>query len=124
MLAAGCATASLACQPGEPSTDCCIKKFPLSPMESCAASPSDVDRMLRLIAASLAVNEAAQTVNGVIEDDLVNDKDMPRWKQRCIDLYVACIDKKWLGSCYDCIRLCEGQQQWPQDKCRPRRKSE
>lgn len=44
-------------------------------------------------------------------------KKIPEWKRRCIDLYVRCQDEGWTGNCYDCFRYCEGQQQWPDDKC-------
>jgi hypothetical protein len=28
-----------------------------------------------------------------------------------------CKQEKWVGNCYDCIRRCEGQHEWPQDMC-------
>ncbi len=29
----------------------------------------------------------------------------------------------WMGSCYQCLRNCEGQQEWPFNQCRKRRKT-
>ncbi|HZI09443.1 MAG TPA: hypothetical protein VE153_03570 [Myxococcus sp.] len=52
-LASGCATAAAAsCRPGDSTMTCCIKKHPLSPAESCAASQKE-------ILAALMVLEAA-----------------------------------------------------------------
>lgn len=35
----------------------------------------------------------------------------------------CCIKNEgWMGSCYDCLRYCEGQQDWPFNKCRKRKK--
>jgi len=53
-------------------------------------------------------------------DEFINNRDMPEWKQRCIKFYVACVDRGWVGNCYDCIRYCEGQRKWPRKKCHPR----
>ncbi len=45
---------------------------------------------------------------------------IPEWKRRCLDLYVRCRDEwGWTGNCHDCFRYCEGQHQWPEDKCYP-----
>jgi hypothetical protein len=43
-VAAGCAAAL--CQPGEPSVNCCIKKFPLSPVESCGVTEAEALEVL------------------------------------------------------------------------------
>lgn len=98
---------------------CCIKKYPLHPLESCTASPSQVEQALRDIASAISVQSAVEDEDGKEAgvDAFANNKDLPRWKQRCIQLYVACVDEGWQGSCYDCIRTCEGQQDWPFDKC-------
>lgn len=98
------------CRPWDSSMVCCIKKFPLSPVESCAA----------------ASQEVLETLNGLKmamdAGDFANNAALPEWKQRCIRLFVDCQNEKWTGSCYDCLRYCEGQRDWPQDKCRPRKK--
>ncbi|WP_375768307.1 hypothetical protein NR798_42605 [Archangium gephyra] len=130
VLASSCAMGSLSltdCRPGEPSTNCCIKKFPLSPVESCAATVPEVDQvlgdMVLDMAAEPTADEAAQNAaDDSEEDDFANNKDLPEWKQRCIRNYVACkLRQNWIGPCYECLRRCEGQQEWPMAMCRPRR---
>jgi len=115
-FAAGCAAAL--CQPGEPSVNCCIKKFPLSPVESCAAT--EAEALIVLNGLRMAY-EAAQNAKDE-EDDFANNADLPEWKQRCIRSYVDCKNEGWMGSCYQCLRYCEGQQEWPFNQCRKRRK--
>ncbi len=101
-LATGCAAYALSCQPGEPSIDCCIKKFPLSPIESCNASLSDANRVLLTMAATIAAAEQDHSPEEV--DEFANNKDLPRWKQECIKNYSRCQTERWTGDCYDCIR--------------------
>ncbi|HYO74120.1 MAG TPA: hypothetical protein VEU33_49420 [Archangium sp.] len=121
-LVSGCAMA-MVCRPGDSTVDCCIKKHPLSPMEHCTATIADVNRVLREIAeTSIAVANANDDFNPddyVDSDEFANNQDLPAWKQRCIKFYVACIERRWTGNCYDCIRYCEGQQKWPRDECHP-----
>jgi hypothetical protein len=105
-LVSGCA-AAIACRPGDSTVDCCVKNHPLSALESCTANPSDVLRVLREI--SLRIED----------EDFENNKDLPEWKQECIKNYVHCMDERWGGPCYDCIRRCEGQHKWPLDMCPP-----
>jgi hypothetical protein len=110
---AGCA-ASL-CQPGEPSVNCCIKKFPLSPVESCGVTEAEALGVL----SGILVAAGAATAAGD-EDDFANNAHLPEWKQECIRNYVACKSRPgWKGPCYDCLRRCEGQQQWPFRMCSP-----
>lgn len=85
--------------------DCCIKKYPLSPLESCTATRSEVLRVLREI--SLRIED----------EEFENNEDLPEWKQICIKNFVRCADEGWKGSCYDCIRRCEGQHKWPEAMC-------
>jgi hypothetical protein len=106
-LVSGCA-AVIACRPGDSTVDCCIKKYPLSPLENCNASPPDVIRVLRDISSIIHMAE-----------ELEDTKDLPKWKQECISNYVSCVDDSWGGPCYDCLRRCEGQQKWPADMCPP-----
>lgn len=54
-LVVGCAAAA-PCLPGEPSVNCCIKKFPLTPEESCGVLAADA---LRLLEAMEAAGEIA-----------------------------------------------------------------
>lgn len=122
-LASGCAAASAAsCRPGDPTVACCIKKYPLSPAESCAASPAEIlENLMAMEAAFQATRHPGDEDED--EDDaaeFANNSHLPPWKQECIKGYVRCRRQKWTGNCYECIRLCEGQQQWPTDKCHPR----
>jgi hypothetical protein len=57
------------------------------------------------------------------EWDDSHNADLPEWKRRCIRTYGECQEDGWTGSCYACFRYCEGQQEWPIDKCY-RRKEE
>ncbi|WP_224368555.1 Wall-associated protein precursor [Hyalangium versicolor] len=50
-LASGCA-AAVPCLPGEPSVNCCIKKFPLTPEESCGVPADEALRLLEAMAAA------------------------------------------------------------------------
>ncbi|SEK74851.1 hypothetical protein SAMN05444354_102237 [Stigmatella aurantiaca] len=59
------------------------------------------------------------------EDDFANNAHLPEWKQECIRNYVACQNETdWQGPCYDCLRRCEGQQDWPFGMCWPLGKKE
>ena len=103
-LVSGCA-AAIACRPGESTVDCCIKKYPLTALESCTASRSDVSRVLRDVALKID------------DEDFENNEDLPEWKQECIKNFVYCVDDHWGGPCYDCLRRCEGQHKWPGEMC-------
>lgn len=83
--------------------------------EGCGVSSSEAADLLK---GAGAVHEATKKV-GESEQE-----GTPEWKQRCIDLYVNCKDDAWVGSCYECLRYCEGQRDWPLDKCRPRKQGE
>jgi hypothetical protein len=100
----GCA-AAMVCRPGDSTVDCCVKKYPLSALDSCTATPSDMLRVLRQISLRLD------------DEEFDNNKDLPEWKQICIQKYVRCMDEGWGTPCYDCIRSCEGQHEWPEDRC-------
>jgi hypothetical protein len=106
------------CKPGESSVVCCIKKFPTTAAESCGASATEVAEILN---GARVLNEAAKDAE-VGTDDFANNADLPEWKQQCIRNYVSCKSEGWTGDCYACIRYCEGQQEWPRDKCRERKK--
>jgi hypothetical protein len=115
VLTMSCAAGTLSvttCRPGEPSTNCCIKKFPLSPMESCGATLSEVDRVLGDMVLEMAAGDSE-------EDDFANNKDLPEWKQECIRGYSNCKEYGWTGNCYECLRFCEGQRAWPLATCGP-----
>ncbi|CAM3205982.1 DUF3795 domain-containing protein [Corallococcus soli] len=78
-----------------------MKTHPGSP-ERCGLTKFEAAGLLRALKAA---------------SDLAED-DMPDWKQACIDTYVLCQEEKWLGSCHDCFRSCQGQKEWPANKCR------
>lgn len=114
-VAAGCAAAL--CQPSEPSVNCCIKKFPLSPVESCGVTEAEA---LEVLNGLRMAYEAAKNA-GDDADDFANNAHLPEWKQECISNYVACkTQPDWTGPCYDCLQRCEGQQRWPFAMCSPR----
>jgi hypothetical protein len=115
LFAAGAAAAL--CHPGETSVACCIRKFPLSPIESCAATEVEA---LEVLNGLRMAYEAAKKAGGTA-DDFANNADLPEWKQECISNYVACkSEPDWTGPCYACLRRCEGQQRWPFAMCSPR----
>ena len=94
------------------SVSCCVQRNPGNP-EACGLSASEA---ASLMAGAKAAPESAQ------EWDDSHNASLPEWKQRCIRAYGDCQDFGWSGSCYDCLRYCEGQRQWPEDKCTPPRK--
>jgi hypothetical protein len=63
--------------------------------------------------------EAADSA--VQEWDDSHNADLPEWKRECIRFYGDCKDAKFTGPCYECLRRCEGQQEWPLDMCAPSR---
>lgn len=56
----GCAAslATMTCMPGEPSVNCCLKKFPLSPLESCGVPAVDARNLLRVMEMAGQIAEA------------------------------------------------------------------
>lgn len=114
------------CRPGDSSMVCCIKKFPLTPVESCGATVEEAAEVLRGIK---VLNEAAQqgeqaahaTDDEQETDEFAHNAHLPEWKQLCIRGYNQCKDDGWTGSCYDCLRRCEGQHEWPTTMCGPRK---
>ena len=119
-LASGCATtASASCRPGDSTVACCIKNYPLSPAESCAASPEEILKTLAFMDAAFQADKYAEDVDEDA-DDFANNAHLPEWKQRCIKNFVDCENKRWTGNCYGCLRYCEGQRDWPIKTCGPR----
>jgi len=100
---------------------CCIKNYPLSPAESCAASPEEILKTLAFMEAAFQSEQYTEDADEDA-DDFANNAHLPEWKQRCIKGFVDCENKRWLGNCYDCLRYCEGQREWPGQACRPRGK--
>ncbi len=107
---------------------CCVQRNPLTAVQNCGADPARVASILKTFeslyatanpgakaAAEADVAEAEQA------EDWSSIADLPEWKQRCIKFYNACKDHGWTGKCDDCLRYCEGQQEWPLRTCRPRK---
>jgi hypothetical protein len=93
------------------SVSCCVQNHPLTPVQSCGADPlkaAEILEALGQIAAAARVLEAAGR--------------LPKWKKECIDNYFKCQDEGWTGNCYDCLRRCEGQREWPEQMCPDPRK--
>lgn len=67
-------------------------------------------------AAASKLKDSPQT-SAVPEVEAAKKQKVPDWKQRCIDAYYDCQQHNWTGNCHDCLRLCEGQQEWPEEKC-------
>jgi hypothetical protein len=98
VFAPGCA-ASL-CQTGEPSVNCCVKKFPLTPEQSCGVPAAEATALLKAM--------DRRGLAGALRET-----------------YVQCRGQKkprWVGDCHACFRYCEGQRQWPFDLCHPKRR--
>lgn len=96
---------SSVCSPTDSTLSCCVKNNPFNP-ERCGATPEE--------AAVIFTAAAALAYAATVEDSAQN--------QRCIDTYVKCIEQRWTGNCYDCMRYCQGQHQWPLQLCAPRAK--
>jgi hypothetical protein len=92
------------CGPMDSTLCCCVKSRPFDPAY-CGAPPEE--------AAAIFTAAAALAYAATVETD--------PWKQQCIDTYVQCIEQKWTGRCYDCLRYCEGQRDWPLEMCAPPR---
>jgi len=121
--AAGCAAAL--CQPGEPSVNCCVKKFPLTPEQSCGIPAAEAAALLKTMemANEAAEEEAAAEKDAATKEATQDDPD-EGWREHCRDSYVQCRDQRkprWVGDCHACFRYCEGQRQWPFDLCYPKR---
>ena len=71
-----------------------------------------------LMAGAKAADSAAAATDSTTQEwDDSHNAALPDWKRRCIRAYGDCQDFGWTGSCHDCLRYCEGQQEWPSDKC-------
>lgn len=110
------------CKPSDSSRVCCIKKSPLTAVESCGATAAEVAQVLNGVR---VLSEAVQSevdessgADGAKEAATQTDDPDDGWKQHCMDTYVACKNQKgWVGDCYACFRYCEGQHQWPFHLC-------
>lgn len=103
------------CEVGEPSMNCCIKKFPLTPAESCGATAADIADALE---GAKVLNEATQATEPEATKKPKEEGDPDEgYRQHCIDMFVLCQHRKWTGNCHDCLRYCQGQKQWPFHLC-------
>jgi hypothetical protein len=111
---------------------CCVERNPFTALESCGADPMRVAEILKALAEvyatleSTPTTEAAQTEGGTEAAQTGDQAEaagrVPGWKRKCITMYVKCQNQGWVGNCYDCIRRCEGQHEWPEDMCYDPRK--
>jgi hypothetical protein len=100
-----CSEGGGVCSPMDSTLSCCVKNNPFNP-ELCGATPEEA----ALIFTAAAAAAYAATVELSAEN------------QVCIDTYVRCIEQRWTGNCYDCLRNCQGQHEWPLGICAPRTK--
>lgn len=107
MLFMSCATAGGTCLN---TVTCCIEAHPGNP-EACGLTASEAAAILA------AASAATATTSAVEEWDDSHNANLPEWKRRCIRNYGDCKDGLFSGPCYDCLRRCEGQQEWPLDIC-------
>jgi hypothetical protein len=91
------------CSPMDSTLSCCVKNNIFNP-ERCGATPEEA---AAIVTAAAALAYAATV-------------DPEDWQHQCINRYVDCIEQRWTGSCYDCLRNCEGQRNWPFSICAPR----
>ncbi|RKH08838.1 hypothetical protein D7V97_18355 [Corallococcus sp. CA053C] len=99
------------------SETCCIEAHPGNPA-ACGLTAAEA-------ATLMAAGVGATGTHGQEEvwDDSHN-ADLPEWKRECIRFYGDCkAQPGWKGPCYDCMRQCEGQKEWPLDMCRPGRRT-
>lgn len=83
------------CGPMDSTVSCCVKTHPATP-ERCGLTASEVSKYLVPMKVVESAAEASEEV-------------IPEWKQVCIDVYAQCQEQGW---------YCEGQHEWPVDKCR------
>ena len=100
------------------SVSCCVQRNPGNP-EACGLSASEAASFMA--GAKAADSAAAETDGATQEWDDSHNAALPDWKRQCIRAYGDCKDGRYTGPCYDCFRMCEGQQDWPLNMCRPRK---
>ncbi len=108
------------CEVGEPSMNCCIKKYPLTPAASCGATAADIAAVFH---GAKALDDAAREAEDSAKAKAKEDDPDEGWREHCGDMYVLCRDQKkprWVGPCDDCLRNCHGQRQWPFHWCHPK----
>lgn len=108
---------------------CCVQSNPLTAVERCGADPAEIASILKTFEMLYATAhpeakevEEADVAEVEQAEDWSSIAELPEWKQLCIKSYYACKDRGWTGKCDDCLRYCEGQQEWPTSRCGPRKK--
>jgi len=97
---------------------CCLQRNPGAP-EACGLSASEA---ASLMAGAKAADSATAATDSVAQEwDDSHNAALPEWKRECIRAYGDCKQGRYTEPCYDCLRRCEGQQQWPLNMCRPRK---
>ncbi|AKF79548.1 hypothetical protein MFUL124B02_04440 [Myxococcus fulvus 124B02] len=105
------------------SATCCIQRNPGNP-EACGLTTSEAATLMaggKAVTSSEATGAAAASAE--VWDDSHN-AELPDWKRECIRFYGDCQLHDWVGKegCFACFERCQGQQAWPLDLCRPRKK--
>ncbi|MFY2559028.1 hypothetical protein ACN469_15465 [Corallococcus terminator] len=95
------------------SETCCILRF--GP-EACGFSATEAAVLMA------GAKEAASSDSDAVAWDDAHNENLPEWKRECIQFYGDCKEAMFSGPCYECLRRCEGQQEWPLDMCRPSKK--
>ncbi|GMT97843.1 hypothetical protein KH5H1_19620 [Corallococcus caeni] len=110
-LSLGCATVAM-----DTETDC-IQRHPGRP-EACGLTAAEA---AAIMAAGIGATGTHSSSDADL-DDYVDDPRLPEWKNRCLRTWNECADGRYSGPCTDCLRRCEGQQEWPIEMCGPKRK--
>ena len=96
---------------------CCLHRNPGMP-ETCGLTASEAASHMAGVKMAVEAAEEAPAK----WDDAHNDA-LPEWKRECIRFYGDCqTEPGWTGTCYDCLRYCEGQHEWPTNQCFPSKK--
>ncbi|MFY2562973.1 hypothetical protein ACN469_35595 [Corallococcus terminator] len=95
------------------SETCCIQRFG---SEACGFTKTEAAILMA------GAKEATSGASDAEEWADAHNENLPEWKRRCIRNYGDCKEGRFSGPCYDCMRRCEGQQEWPLDMCDAKRK--
>lgn len=100
------------CNQGDSTVQCCLKQNP-GQYERCGAVPPDPKQEPR--------GPQLPPIHPDPPEKPAPDDE--GWRDQCINLYVRCKQDNWRAiqgwSCYECLRNCQGQKEWPFDLCGP-----
>ncbi|WAM26441.1 hypothetical protein [Myxococcus sp. NMCA1] len=100
---------------------CCIQRNPGVP-EACGLTASEA--ALYMAGVKTAMDEATKEEEAPVIWDDAHNGDLPEWRRECIRFYGDCkTEPGWTGPCYECLRRCEAQEEWPVSMCKPGRKT-